>query len=194
MKPQPNSVSSGPAPELSELLDRATAGDQRAFAMLYDATASGIYGLLTRLVGPAPEREDLLQEVFIRFHRALPRYRREAALSTFLHRIAVRVAYDHLRQRGRQPKLAQESVSELPGSQISAVDTSGRREEVAEVLALLARLEPKQRIALILRVALDLSYPEIADLVGCRPATARMRVAAANRALDKLKSRTRRSP
>jgi RNA polymerase sigma-70 factor (ECF subfamily) len=193
VKPLPTKAPPEPTPDLPELLDRACAGDQRAFALLYNANASKVYGLLTRLVGPVAEREDLLQEVFIRFHRALPSYRRDAALATFLHRIAVRVAYDHLRRRGRQPKLSAQPVNEVAGSLPSAADGSAHREEVGEVLALLAQLKPKQRIALVLRVALDLSYPEIADLVGCRPATARMRVAAANRALDKLTARKRRS-
>ncbi len=54
---------------------------------------------ITRLVGPVAERDDLVQKVFIAFHRALPSYRGEARLSTYLHRIAVNTAYDHLRGR-----------------------------------------------------------------------------------------------
>ena len=56
---------------------------------------------ITRLVGPVAERDDLVQKVFIAFYRGLPIYRGEARLSTYLHRIAVNTAYDHLRGRRR---------------------------------------------------------------------------------------------
>ena len=182
-----------PTPSISDLLDLAIAGDDRAFATIYNRHASKVFGLLTRLVGPISEREDLLQDVFIRLHKALPKYRRDATLATFLHRIAVRVAYDHLRKCKRQPTLAAGSVREYIDENFAAINRTAEREEVGEVFALLAQLKPKQRIALILRVALELSYPEIADLLGCRPATARMRVSAANRELEKLTARKRRS-
>ena len=192
MRPKPETPPR-PALDISALVDHATAGDQRAFSVLYQAFADDAYRLLTRLVGPGDDREDLLQDVFIRFHRALPGYRREAALSTFLYRITVRVAYDHLRRQGRQPVFADHVPANLPErGQSTAAEQIARRQEIEQVMGLLSKLHPKQRIALILREALELSYPEIAELVGCRPATARMRVAAANRTLRRLGIRTAR--
>jgi RNA polymerase sigma-70 factor (ECF subfamily) len=191
VKATTTTVTRSPAIAIAEFVDAAMSGDQEAFAHIYHAYADDVFALLTRLVGPVPEREDLLQDAFVRLHHALPKYRREAALATFLHRITVRVAYDHLRHRGRQPSFA-DLPSSLAASAASAEECLSQREEVGLVLDLLATLKPKQRIALVLREALELSYPEIGALVGCRPATARMRVAAAKRALRKLDRRLRR--
>jgi RNA polymerase sigma-70 factor (ECF subfamily) len=55
-------------------VNRAIDGDERAFAALYRAHADAAFRLLTRLVGPIAERDDLLQETFVRLHRVLPRF------------------------------------------------------------------------------------------------------------------------
>ncbi len=160
------------------LVDRAIAGDHAAFAALYRAHADPIYALLTRLVGPCPEREDLLQDTFVRFHRALPRYRREASVRTFLHQLAIRAAYDHLRGRRRRPA-GEELDDELPAT----VTSPEERAEIAAVLRILDELSPEQRIAFVLRNVMGFTFPEIGDLVGCFATTARMRVNAAERAI-----------
>lgn len=176
------------ADELDALVERAAGGDELAFAAIYRLHADGIHALLTRLVGPRAEREDLLQDVFVRFHRALPSFRRESSVSTFLHRITVRVAIDHLRARGRRPDTSAELDENIADLGLGA----DRRVDVLRALAFLDRLDPKQRIAFVLREVLDLSYPEIAQLMGSFTTTARMRVRAATRALAKLD--TGRSP
>src|SRR5205823_544445 len=83
------------------LIAAARQGDGAAFARLFRRHADAVRTRITRLVGPVAERDDLVQKVFIAFHRALPTYRGDARLSTYLHRIAVNVAYDHLRGRRR---------------------------------------------------------------------------------------------
>ena len=172
--------------DLDALIERAVAGDESAFASLYRLHADGVHGLITRLVGPRPEREDLLQEVFVRFHRALPSYRREAAVSSFLHRITVRACIDHLRARRRRP----EANTPLDDNLVDPGASPDRRVDIARALAFLDELDPKQRIAFVLREVLELSYPEIGHLMGSFTTTARMRVAAATRAL----AATRRTP
>jgi len=165
-----------------ELAERAARGDHRAFSSLYRAHADTIYGLITRLVGPCAEREDLMQETFTRFHRALPKYRREASVATFLHSIAVRVARDHLRASARRHR-PDDSLDELVAPDLPPEQWA----EIGEVLCFLDTLSPDQRIAFVLREVLDYTYPDIAKLVGCFATTARMRVAAANRVLDQLR-------
>jgi RNA polymerase sigma-70 factor, ECF subfamily len=177
------SIAAPSAGELDALVGRAVAGDPIAFAALYRMHAGEMYGLLTRLIGARPEREDLLQDVFVRFHRALPGFRREAAVSTFLHGIAVRVAIDHLRARKRRPEAGVELDEDVADHALPA----DQRLEIERALAFLDGLDGKQRVAFVLREVLGLSYPEIATLMGSFETTARMRVAAATRAL-------RRSP
>ena len=179
----------------AELCARAAAGDGQAFAALYHTHADAVFRLLTRLVGPVADREDLLQNVFVRLHRALPGYRGEASLATLLYKVAVRVARDHLRSRARRPVLVTEAYAgEAAADRPGAVRQAPPSSEVAAALEFLARLKPDQRIAFVLREVMELSYPEIGELVGCRAATARMRVAAAARKLAALNRRRRGTP
>src|SRR5690349_9284115 len=76
---------------------RHLAEDPEAFAEIYRAHAAAVYRRLTRILGPIPEREDLAQDVFLALHRALPRFRGDAALGTLITRIAINIAYEHLR-------------------------------------------------------------------------------------------------
>ncbi len=167
------------------LVERAAQGDHQAFAALYRATSGDVYGLLTRLIGPRAEREDLVQDVFVRFHRALPRFECRSAVTTFLHKITVHVAYDHLRAARRRPTLVDEGTE----FSIAAHMSDNQCAEVTDVMRFLDQLTPDQRIAFILREVVELSYPEIARLAGCFTTTARMRVAAANRVLARVRSR-----
>jgi RNA polymerase sigma factor (sigma-70 family) len=85
----------------SELTAAAVAGEPGAFAELYELHADRVFAQLTRLIGPVPDREDVVQQVFLALHRALPRFRGDSSLATFLGRITINIAYDHLRRRMR---------------------------------------------------------------------------------------------
>ena len=164
----------------------AAAGDRSAFESIYRAHADRTFGLLTRLVGPDREREDLLQETFVRLHAALPRYRGEASLITFLYQIATHVALDHLRRRRPLDEL--DIDGEIDPSATPA-EQAARREELARALALLEKLPPKHRVAFVLREVMGYSHEEVAVLVGSFAATARMRVNAAKAKLAALSAR-----
>ncbi len=174
-----------------DLVRRVAAGERTAFEAIYRDHAEMVFGLLTRLVGPDREREDLLQETFIRLHSALPRFRGDCSLRTFVFQIATRVAVDHLRRRRRTPIALDdfELEAELDPRDTPA-DQAQRREEVVQALEVLARLKPKHRVAFVLREVMDMSHEEVAQIVDAHPAAARMRVAAAKRAISKLGRRT----
>lgn len=164
-------------PDDAALVERARAGDRAAFEQLYRRHADLVYARLTRIVGPVAERDDLLQEVFLGLHRALPRFRGDAALSTLLYRITANVAYDHLRRRGRRP-LEHADLDELAAvvSADAGPDERARRaEELGRVLAALDRVKPKKRIALLLRVVEGLSFDEIGAIVDATADAAKKR-------------------
>ena len=192
-----------PAPSWSgtrdaDLLARHRDGDPDAFAEIYRAYVDAVYRRLTRILGPIAEREDLTQDVFLAIHRALPRFRGEATLGTFVQRIAINIAYEHLRRCARRPAAAAVDASffedivapgALPGARAEA------REELARVFVCLARIKPKKRIALLLRVVDGLSFDAIAQLVDASPETVAKRVQHGQRELDELLAReTRREP
>jgi RNA polymerase sigma-70 factor (ECF subfamily) len=170
-----------------ELVARATAGDDAAFEQIYRRHAQPVFTLLTRLLGPDRDREDLLQDVFVRLHAALARFRGEASLLTLVYRITTCVAIDHMRRR--KPVELVDQIDDEIDPNLSPADQSARREEIRGALALLARLKPKHRVAFVLREVMGLSHEEVARIVGAHPAAARMRVAAAKRQLARLAAR-----
>jgi RNA polymerase sigma-70 factor (ECF subfamily) len=159
------------------LVERARRGDRDAFEALYRRHAAAVYARLSRLVGPVAEREDLTQEVFLGFHRALARFRGEAAPRTLLHRITVNVAIDHLRRRGRRPVAALDAsaLEELVGADDGPEERARRAQRLARVFEALATISPKKRVALLLRVVDELSFEEIGAIVGAKAEAAKKR-------------------
>jgi len=136
-----------------------------------------IFGTLTRMTGAGTHVEDLAQEVFLRLYRALPEFRGEAAISTYLYRIVVNVAQDEWKRRRKERlHIASEPVIEdETGSWIenfAADELSGQHartpeqlmedaETAAVVDAALEELAPMERAVLVLYHQEELSYEGI---------------------------------
>jgi RNA polymerase sigma-70 factor (ECF subfamily) len=166
-------------------------GDRDAFAEIYRAHVAAVYRRLTRILGPIPEREDLTQDVFVALHRALPKFRGESALSTWIQRIAINTALDHLRSRVRRPAAPVDIriLDKLSAPQASPEARAEHREQLAHVFACLAKIKPKKRIALLLRVVDGLSFEDIGQLVDASPDAVAKRVQHGQRELDALLAR-----
>jgi RNA polymerase sigma-70 factor (ECF subfamily) len=184
-----------PSAPVGEVLARAIAGDRAAFNALYLGHVEAVRRLLTRLVGPSADRDDLVQQTFLDAYRALPKFRGEAAFSTWLYRIAVRLAYRHLRRwrvataSAVDHALALEVVAPGPGPESRA----HQREELRRALAMLDKLSAKKRIAYVLRVVEGLSLDEIGALVGANAPAVGQRVKHAQRELEAMIERARRA-
>jgi RNA polymerase sigma-70 factor (ECF subfamily) len=177
-----------------ELLARHRDGDPDAFALIYRAHSAAVYRRLTRILGPVPARDDLTQDVFLALYRALPRFRGDATLSTLVHRIALNKAYEHLRRQSRRPATLVDGAffDELLGPTGSPEAHACTREELARVFACLARIKPKKRIALLLRLVDGLSFEEIGELVDASPEAVAKRVQHGQRELDMWMERAER--
>jgi RNA polymerase sigma-70 factor, ECF subfamily len=191
-------VQPGPTAD-SDLALIAATGDAAAFAELYERYADRVFARVARLVGPGPDCEDVFQQVFLELHRALPLFRGDAAVSTFLYRITVNVAYDHLRRRGRRSGVHDPTALDaLIDGDASPEERAHRREELGQILALLERIKPKKRIAFVLVAVEGLSLAEAAELVGAPPDTVKQRVLHARRELvamiGRAEQRTQRRP
>jgi RNA polymerase sigma-70 factor (ECF subfamily) len=178
------------------LVARHLADDPLAFAEIYRAHAGAVFRRLTRILGPVPEREDLTQDVFLALHRALPRFRGDAALGTLIQRIAINTAYEHLRRRSRRPAAPMDAsfFDELIAPIASPEARASMREELARVFDCLARIKPKKRIALLLRVVDGLDFEQIGKLVDAAPETVAKRVQHGQRELDALYARRGGAP
>jgi RNA polymerase sigma-70 factor (ECF subfamily) len=190
----------GRAPALAsdddELVARHREGDPDAFAAIYRAHVAAVYRRISRILGPIAEREDLVQDVFLALHKALPRFRGEARLSTLIHRIAINKAYEHLRRRGRRVMLPFDAAlfDEVLVHTGTPEERVAARQELVAVFGCLARIKPKKRIAFLLRVVDGLSFEEIGVLVDASPETVAKRVQHGQRELDALLARSADEP
>jgi RNA polymerase sigma-70 factor (ECF subfamily) len=173
-----------------EQVEACRRGDRAAMEAVFRAHAEGLARLLTRIVGPSIEVEDLLQDTFAAAIGAFRTFRGEASIKTWLYRIAIHVAHGHLRRPRHRREL------ELPDADAVAREPSSSeapevREVAARLYAHLDALDATKRIALVLYAIEEHSIDEIAVLMGASKAATRSRIFWARRALMK---RMRRDP
>jgi len=161
-------------------------GDERAWLALHDAHAADIGRFLNGMLGTSKDTEDLVQQVFLQFLSSLKRYRGEAGLRTWLHRIARHVALHHIRGQQRRRKhvqrYAQTVTNELPNPELRMV----ARERLQRVQRLLAELDAPFREAWLLRELQGFSVAEAAVVLELPEATLRTRHYRARRRLFEL--------
>lgn len=155
---------------------RAQAGDRAALDWLVRTHAVLVERMLMRILGPRQDQDDLVQNVFMETLRALPAFRGESAISTFVAGIAVRVARRALRPglvaRLRAPLPDQElsATQALPDAQLEA------RLRLARVRSALAQLAEPKRVAFLLWSLEGLSPEQIATLMEATVAATRSRI------------------
>lgn len=149
------------------------AGSEDAFDRLVETYSGQVYALFTRFLGAVPEREDMVQEVFLRVLRSRERYTPSARFSTYLYRVAFNLAVNHT-ERDRNPRSLDEEFSEEKASpretSTSPDDDPARRMETRDVVeavrAAIESLPESQRMALILAKYEEMSFSEIAVVLG----------------------------
>src|SRR5687768_6416145 len=147
------------------LVDRCMDGEQAAARELFRAHQGRVHATLFRVLGANRDMDDLLQETFIQVFRSLKGFRGEARLSTWIDRIAARVAYRYLSQRkGAAPMTPlEEESANAPVSHIEPADRMLAREGVRRFYAALAELGPAARIAFTLHEVDGRSIAEVAE-------------------------------
>jgi RNA polymerase sigma-70 factor (ECF subfamily) len=174
----------------ADQLEACRRGDRGALETVFRAQAHGLSRLLTRIVGPSIDVEDLLQETFAAAIAAIATFRGEASIKTWLHRIAIHVAHQHLRRPRHRREVPLDDIDEVaPDS--TALPTAETRELASRLYAHLDALDADKRIALVLYVIEGHTVDEIAVLVGASRTATRSRIFWARRALLK---RMRRDP
>jgi RNA polymerase sigma-70 factor, ECF subfamily len=166
-----------------ELIELARNGDHEAFGELVWRYRDTVYTLAVRLVGP-DLAQDVAQEALIRAWRAMPRFRGEAALGTWLHRITVNTAWT-LRKRAARHEAQQ--LDEAIVDQARGPEHAGEMVEVRRSLtAAIERLSPGQRAVLVLRDIYGWTHAEVSRELGITQTTAKVRLHRARRRLRTL--------
>ena len=175
-----------------QLVERVQGGDNRAFDLLVLKYQHRILGLVSRYVQDADEVQDVAQEAFIKAYRALPNFRGDSAFYTWLYRIAINTAKNHLVSRSRRPPGADVEVEDAEQFESGGALRDLENPENAlfgEELRLVVEraiedLPEDLRTAVTLREFDGLSYEDIADVMACPVGTVRSRIFRARDAID----------
>jgi RNA polymerase sigma-70 factor, ECF subfamily len=164
-----------------ELLRRARAGDEDAFAELVVMHADRVYATLRRFGLDPTEADEVAQEVFLRAWRGLPRFEQRAQFSTWLYRIAFNEAQRRLSRRAArrvEPGVDREDpIVTLPESPALGPEARALDREFAGMLErALGQLPDDWRMAVVLRDIDGLSTREAAEIVGVREAAFKSRL------------------
>lgn len=187
---RPDAPADGPAPVLeslseAELVAACLEGRPGAFDLIVQRHRRQVYQICYRFMHSHEDASDLSQDVFLRAYRGLKNFKGNAALGTWLHRIAVNTCLN---------RVAVKAPKSEPIDDADFVDAKGesaseqllRDERAGRVRAAVAQLPPKQRAALIMRTYEDRSHQEIAQALGTSVGAAKANVFHALQNLKKI--------
>jgi RNA polymerase sigma-70 factor (ECF subfamily) len=191
---------SGPPAEIDdrEYVQRALAGDDRAFAVVVRRYQRGLYNLAYRMVRESELARDLTQDVFVRVHGALGKYDPSYSFSSWIYRVATNLCIDYIRKRKIETVSLDAPVSLGDDETVTRdvldptqdperdLETAERQELLAEALD---KLPEAHRMVLLLRHQRDLSYEEIARILEAPLGTVKARIHRAREAFRKILER-----
>lgn len=176
-----------------ELVDLARAGDQASFSEIVKRHRSRVYGTALHITGSHSDAEDIAQEAFVRAYRGMAKFDGRSELFTWLYRITVNTALNHLRSKGRQRKLARAGAErvahfggrpEAPGAAV--LDPEGGvllTERTRRVLEVMEELSETLRVTLVLATVEALPYRQISEILDIPEGTVAWRVNEARKQL-----------
>lgn len=182
----------------NEIIEAVKAGDEDAFSLIVERYRNPITNFLYRFLNDREEAMDLAQETFVRVYFALDRYHTRYAFSTYIYRIASNLAISEIRKRKRRNVFSLTGLFQREDSETEEYQPPDERplpdadllddESSRLVATAIASLPPKYRVAIILRDIEELSYDEIAEVMGLGLGTTKSRISRARGLLkEKLK-------
>ena len=181
-----------------DLMARIAEGDEDAFEILVNRHQTSVLNLIYRFIGDRTQAKDLAQEVFIRVWQAAKSYEPKAKFTTWIYRITANLCLNELKsarrrrwfQFHRSDEDSENTIEEtLSDGSPSAEDLLLAKERSRQISDALQSLPDNQRMALILKRYDDLSYQEIAQIIGCSVSAVESLLVRAKRTLqEKLKN------
>jgi len=176
-----------------ELVQRVQAGDKKAFDVLILKYQQRIVHVITGFVHDPVEALDVAQEAFIKAYRAIPNFRGDSAFYTWLYRIAINTAKNHLTSRARRPPAvdvdAMDATNYYDAAELKEFETpesSLMTDELQKTIhQAIEGLPEDTATAIKLRELEGMSYEEIAQVMECPIGTVRSRIFRARDAIDK---------
>ncbi len=174
------------------VVERVRAGDKQAFNLLVGRYQYKIQNLVARFIKDPAEQEDVAQEAFIKAYRAIGNFRGDSAFYTWLYRIAVNTAKNHLVGASRKPPAQDVDLDETGTigtaaglTELNSPDAILQNDELVQTIrTAISELPGELREAITLRELDGLSYEDIADVMGCPIGTVRSRIFRARDAIE----------
>lgn len=185
---------SGAGPDDGVLIAASQRGDQAAFGEIVRRYQRAVHGLAWSLTRNASDADDLAQETFVRAWGAIGRFETGMPLYPWLARIVTNQAFSLFRTRRRRPETSIEPLLEAGqqwGVEDDPAEHAARSERDARLRACFGELAPEHQAVLALRAVQDLSYDEIAQVLGVPTGTVMSRLSRARGELRRrLSART----
>ncbi len=176
------------ANELDALIEEAKEGDHRAFEAIVRHTYADTYTLAFRLVGDEEDARDVVQETYIRALKGLKKFRGDAQLSTWLHRITANCANTYMGRRGKHRHEAW--TDDVDPADTAAERDPDRQADLGDLrqqlVEAISQLPPKLRSVIVLRDIYDLPHEAIAEELDISESAAKVRL---HRARKRLRER-----
>tara|TARA_B100001094_G_C18166774_1_gene792606 strand:+ start:1798 stop:2376 length:579 start_codon:yes stop_codon:yes gene_type:complete len=175
-----------------QLVDKVLSGNKNAFDMLVLRHQHKVYSLVSRFASDSAEVEDICQEAFIKAYRALPSFRGDSAFYTWLYRIAINTAKNHVLSRKRRPltnnvQVEDAEISETGSALSDIADPESNlvtQKLKKAIFDAIEELPDDLRTAFTLREFSGLSYEDITLVMGCPVGTVRSRIFRAREIID----------
>jgi RNA polymerase sigma-70 factor, ECF subfamily len=177
-----------------DLIKELQGENQAPFRVLFDSYSTLVYNVAYRMLQNKQDAEDVTQEVFFQAYKSLKKFRAESQISTWLYRIAVNRSLNHKRKRKLERWLSldfdsdEKSAENLDalGSTDENADTVMEKKDTEYIVQeAINSLPDQQRIAILLHRYEELSYEEIAKIMGVTVASVESRLHRAKQTLAK---------
>ncbi len=165
-----------------ELVEACQRGEREAFREIFEMHRDRVYSIALRYSGDASVAMDIAQDTFLKLFGAIPEFRAEAALQTWIYRLTVNCCFDYRRRSRRLVPLADALLTTLRASADALADLL-RAEVRTSLRDAIERLSPPLKMVIVLRYTEGLSYEEIGAILNCSTGTVASRLNRAHKAL-----------
>jgi len=175
--------------EEEELISRAKTGDTEAFRQLVISHQTQVRATVIGMLGDTPEAAEVAQEVFIRFYKAIQQFKGEAALGTYLTRIAINLSLNEIKRRQQKRRwMSSVDTTDLP-VRADASTNPTRYDNQEAIHKMLSLLEPNFRAVIVCRLIDGYSVKETAEILNIPQGTIASRLSRAQQKLKEIAKR-----
>lgn len=170
-----------------QIVEAVLAGDTRQYAEIVRRYQQNVANLTYKLCGTRLEVEEVTQQVFVELYTALPRFRFDSKLSSFIYRITVNVVCKELKHQKRYIVPTDDNpLPDRPADEPTAEQSIISSEQQQQLRMAIGRLNAEQRTAIVLYTYSDFSYNDIADVMQCSTAKVESLIFRARKNLKKM--------